>query len=776
MHFTEQDIIELANRHYQLNVVAKSLNGYDELNFLLKDKKGQQYILKCATEEHGYHFLDAQVQIVNYLSKSKVSDKFQRYLLNTEGKEITTLVLSATHGGEEKKYFIRILTFLEGTFWVDLPDHPDNLLKELGSFLGEMDQALENFYHPAMCRHYVWDIKNALDARVHLPYILSHEQRRIAAYFLLQFETEVLPHLSSLRTASIHNDANDYNVLVKDNNIAGLIDFGDMVYSQLINNLAVACTYAMFGAKDPLHAASLVAQGYHNKYPLTELEISLLYYLIGGRLCISVCKSAFNKSLNSENEHHFITEIPAWKLLHQLIKINPLKTHNSFRIACGITPIINEEDGYEHLLKERKKYIGRNLSISYKKNVKIIRGALQYLYDDKGNTYIDCVNNVSHVGHCHPSVVKAMQQQIATLNTNTRYLHGAIVEYSKMLTATLPNELCVCYFTNSGSEANDLAIRMSRHFTKQKDVIVLDHAYHGTSTTAIEMSPYKFDGKGGFGKMPYIHKAKNPDQYRGDFRYDDADAGKKYAADVQCIIERLKNENKTPAAFICETLLGVGGQCPLPNNYLKDVYRYVKAAGGICIADEVQVGFGRVGECFWGFELQDVVPEIVVMGKPIGNGHPLAAVVTTAAIADAFNNGMEYFNTFGGNPVSMATGIAVLKTIQEEELQQHALQVGNHLMDGLKRLMDKHIVIGDVRGHGLFIGAELVRDRKTLEPAVTEINQVVEKMKDRGFFISTDGPLYNVLKIKPPMVSTLENADDLVKTLDEVLSGLLQGF
>jgi 4-aminobutyrate aminotransferase-like enzyme len=543
-----------------------------------------------------------------------------------------------------------------------------------------------------------------------------------------------------------------------------------MVYSQLINNLAVACTYAMFGARDPVHAASLVVQEYHKKYPLTELEISLLYYLIAGRLCISVCKSAFNTSLNSDNEHHFITERSAWKLFQQLIKINPVKAIHAFHLACGFTTIINEEDDYNELLNERKKYIGRNLSISYKKNVKITRGALQYLYDDKGNTYIDCVNNVSHVGHCHPVVVKAMQKQIATLNTNTRYLHDSIVEYSKMLTATLPKELSVCYFTNSGSEANDLAIRISRHYTRQKDVIVLDHAYHGTSTTAIELSPYKFDGKGGFGKMPYIHKAKNPDQYRGEFRYDDADAGKKYAADVQSIIAELKKENKAPAAFICETLLGVGGQIPLPKNYLKDVYQYVKAAGGVCIADEVQVGFGRVGECFWGFELQEVIPDMVVLGKPIGNGHPLAAVVTTSAIADAFNNGMEYFNTFGGNPVSMATGIAVLKTIQEEELQQHALAVGNHLMDGLKRLMNKHPVMGDVRGHGLFIGVEMVRDQKTQEPAVPEIDEVVEKMKDRGFFISTDGPLHNVLKIKPPLVFTMENADELVKNLDEVLS------
>uniref|UniRef100_A0A4W5LKA4 5-phosphohydroxy-L-lysine phospho-lyase n=1 Tax=Hucho hucho TaxID=62062 RepID=A0A4W5LKA4_9TELE len=278
----------------------------------------------------------------------------------------------------------------------------------------------------------------------------------------------------------------------------------------------------------------------------------------------------------------------------------------------------------------------------------------------------------------------------------------------------------------------------------------------------MEISPYKFDSKGGFGKMPWIHKAINPDMYRGPFKYGDENAGEKYAADVQRIIEELEKEDKSPAVFICETLLGVGGQIPLPKNYLKTVYSHVKKAGGVCIADEVQVGFGRIGDAFWGFELQDAVPDIVVLGKPIGNGHPLAAVIVTNAIADAFNNGMEYFNTFGGNPVSMTTGLAVLDVIQEERMQEHAKEVGNHLMNGLRELMQKYPIISDVRGHGLFIGAEMVKDRITMEPAVPEIDIVVEKMKEYGYLLSTDGPLHNVLKIKPPMPFNKQNADEMV--------------
>lgn len=765
MNFSENDIAALVKEHYQLEVSAKALTGEYELNYLLTAPGEKKYIFKVASDEHSYDFFDAQVKIVNHLSQTEVADKFFSYIPNKEGQAMTMLPIKG------RNYFLRLLTFLEGEFWMNLESHSDALKIDLGNVLGRMDKALKDFSHPAMHRYYLWDINNAADANRKLAYIKNHERRRIAGYFLLQFETMVVSEISSLRHAYAHHDANDTNILVQGDKVTGLIDFSDMVYTTLINNLAVACTYAMMNQEDPLHAATLVVKGYHEAYPLTEPELDLLYYLIAARLCISVTQSAYNASIETNNEHHFISEIPAWDLLYKLIRINPIKAQESFRKICGFDGVIEDTD-YTDLLEQRKEHVGRNLSISYNEKLKIVKSALQYLYDDKGRTFVDCVNNPSHVGHCHPVVVKRMQKQIATINTNTRYLNDNITEYAKRLTATLPASLSVCYFTNSGSEANDLAIRMSRHFTKQKDIIVLDHAYHGTSTVAMEMSPYKFDGRGGFGKMPWIHKAINPDMYRGRYKYGDAEAGKKYALDVKRIINELKKEGKAPAVFICETLLGVGGQIPLPPNYLKEVYSHVRAAGGVCIADEVQVGFGRVGDKFWGFELQDVVPDIVVMGKPIGNGHPLAAVVVSNEIADAFNNGMEYFNTFGGNPVSMAAGLAVLDVIEQEEMQQHAKDTGNYLMEGLKKLMNKYPIISDVRGHGLFIGAEMVRDRTTLEPAVAEIDTVVEKMKDKGYLLSTDGPLHNVLKIKPPLTFNKQNADELIQYLDEALKEL----
>ena len=421
----------------------------------------------------------------------------------------------------------------------------------------------------------------------------------------------------------------------------------------------------------------------------------------------------------------------------------------------------------DEILSSRESCIGPSLSISYEKPLHIVRGYMQYLYDSDGQAYLDCVNNVAHVGHSHPRVIEAGRKQAAVLNTNTRYLHGNIIRYTQRLTSKLPDPLQVCFIVNSGSEANDLALRLAWTHTGRKDVLVIDGAYHGNLSSLIDISPYKFDGPGGRGAPDHVHKVPMPDPYRGLYR--DAKAGKKYARHVEEIIRKLQADGKPPAAFIAESILSCGGQIVLPDGFLKEAYRHVRKAGGICIADEVQVGFGRVGTHFWGFESQGVIPDILTMGKPIGNGHPLAAVVTTREIADAFANGMEYFNTYGGNPVSCAAGLAVLDVIGEEGLQQNALGVGYHLLTGLKILMKNHPIIGDVRGLGLFVGIELVCDREKRTPAPEQATYIANRMREHRVLLSTDGPDRNVLKIKPPICFTRENADRLVNTLDKIL-------
>jgi 4-aminobutyrate aminotransferase-like enzyme len=366
--------------------------------------------------------------------------------------------------------------------------------------------------------------------------------------------------------------------------------------------------------------------------------------------------------------------------------------------------------------------------------------------------------------------VRAGQRQMATLNTNTRYLNPLLVEYAERITATLPESLRVCYFVCSGSEANELALRLARAHTNERDVIVVESGYHGNTSTLVEVSSYKFDGPGGAGAPPWVQKVPMPDTYRGPFSSDDPQAGLKYAQAVREAVGRIRTPGRRPAAFLCESILSCGGQIVLPNGYLAEAYRHVRAAGGVCIADEVQVGFGRVGSHMWAFQMQGVVPDIVTMGKPIGNGHPLGAVVTTPEIAASFANGMEYFNTFGGNPVSCAIGLEVLAVMEREGRQNHALRVGDYLMKGLTELGSRHALVGDVRGRGLFIGVELVRDRDERVPATRQARYVANRMRDGGVLMSTDGPDDNVLKIKPPMCFDERDADFLVETMDRVLA------
>jgi len=407
-----------------------------------------------------------------------------------------------------------------------------------------------------------------------------------------------------------------------------------------------------------------------------------------------------------------------------------------------------------NILEERRRLLGRNLSVVYEKPLNIVRGEMQYLFDDEGRRYLDAYNNVAHVGHCHPKVVAAGQQQMALLNTNTRYLNDLIIRYAERLSATLPDPLSVCYFVNSGSEANELALRLARAHTKARDMIVLEHAYHGNTTTLIDISPYKHDGPGGDGPPAGVHKAPLP-------------ASKDDAQIVADLATQLKHRL---CGFIAESMPSVAGQIVLPDGYLENVYNAVRAAGGVCIADEVQTGLGRIGTDFWAFEKYGVVPDIVVLGKPIGNGHPIGAVITTPEIAESFDNGMEFFSTFGGNNVSCAIGLAVLEVVEEEKLQSHALQVGERLISGLRDLQQRYDIISDVRGSGLFLGVEL---RNGNAPATVEANEIVNRMREQGILLGADGPFHNVLKIRPPMPFSHADADLLISTLTETfLTGL----
>jgi 4-aminobutyrate aminotransferase-like enzyme/Ser/Thr protein kinase RdoA (MazF antagonist) len=442
------------------------------------------------------------------------------------------------------------------------------------------------------------------------------------------------------------------------------------------------------------------------------------------------------------------------------------------RTFGGIAREFYERHGRSHdeIVALRRELLLPNLSISYDKPIKFVRGDGVWLIDDGGRAYLDCFNNVCHIGHAHPAVVEAMTRQAATLNTNTRYLHDNIVAYAERLTATLPKNLTVAGFVNSGSEANSLALRMMRAHTGRENAITLDWAYHGTTQELIDISPYKFRRKGGKGAKPHVHVAVVPDSYRAPVDWPVEEHGRRFAESVAEQIAALQAKGEAPGFFIAESIPSVAGQVFLPEGYLKEVYRLVREAGGVCIADEVQVGFGRVGSHWWAFETQGVVPDIVTMGKPIGDGHPMAAVVTTRDITDSFDNGMEYFNTFGGNPVSCAVGLAVLDVIESQDLRANALAMGTYLMAAFRDMQTRHAVIGDVRGLGLFLGIELVSDRKSKAPATAFARAVSNGARRRGVLMGTEGPHDNVLKMRPPMIFSKRDADHLIAVLEETFA------
>jgi 4-aminobutyrate aminotransferase-like enzyme/Ser/Thr protein kinase RdoA (MazF antagonist) len=417
--------------------------------------------------------------------------------------------------------------------------------------------------------------------------------------------------------------------------------------------------------------------------------------------------------------------------------------------------------------ERRRAHFAANLRLSYADPCLFVRGWRTHLFDEWGRAYLDAYNNVPHVGHSHPRLHAIVSEQMRRLNTNTRYLHPAQVDFAELLLARLPPQFTHVFFVNSGSEGNELALRLARAHTGGRDMVVVDHGYHGNTTGAIDISPYKFNRPGGDGRPEWVQVVPVADTYRGEHR--GADAADRYAAAVDGALARIDARGGRLAGFIAETFPSVGGQIIPPEGYLPGVYARIRAAGGVCIADEVQSGLGRLGEHYWGFEQQRAMPDIVVMGKPLGNGHPLGAVATTGEVARSFDNGIEFFSTFGGSTVSCRVGAEVLRIVDDEGLQANARVTGGHLLDSLRRLQERHEVIGDVRGIGLFIGVDLVTDRGTRAPATRAAELVKNRLREERILVGTEGPADNILKIRPPLTVDADDVDQLIQALDRVL-------
>ncbi len=984
------EVAKLLHQHYGISGELEQLDGEIDFNFKVRSNNGKNYLLRISRANADTSFHEFVVSLHQHLINKNIP--VPKPIFNLSNSCITTFT-----DGQQSNRTMRLFSWIEGRRWSEVEPITDRLLGELGSIAAQTTRALGDFKHPLRRVNFEWDIATSLWTREHLN-LFDGDRLHIVSHFHALFEG-VKAKYDSLRKGFIHNDVNDNNIIVSQDpftpSINGLIDFGDAVHTQVINDLAVVVAYAAMHKPDVLGAASKVISSYHEHFPLTEDELEILYCCVAMRLVISVTKSAINKNKEPNNHYLQISEKPAWELLQKWITINPRHAHLSFRVACGFSVVPNSErvlrylknlnlrptalfptlnkteiqhldlsvassflgtvqehsdqklfeykagrlesenperivaggyleprlvystdsykrlgnSGYEsrtihlgvdfwvlsqtpihsvldgtvrilhdnnydkdygptlvlehtidgvtfytlygHLSRKtlsllgvgqtvkkgdligyvgnaeenggwvphlhfqlmfdllgnsenfpgvafhseidfwkalcpspwimfnyrqpasldtekieqlRKVVLGKSLSLSYDEPLHIVRGDNVWLIDTNGRRYLDTVNNVAHVGHENHRVVKAGQQQMAVLNTNSRYLHENITRFAENLLSTFPPELSVVHFVNSGSEANELALRMAEAATGSKEVIALEAGYHGNTGRCVDVSSYKFDGKGGKGAPDTTHIVPLPDTYRGQHR--GIDSGSVYAHYVLEALQALQTEEKRIGAFIAESIISCGGQIELPDGYLKQSYEMVRRAGGVCIADEVQVGCGRVGQHFWGFKLHGVIPDIVTIGKPIGNGHPIAAVVCTEEIATRFANGMEYFNTFGGNPVSCAIGNEVLNVIKDLKLQENALNTGEYLKSELRRLQQHFPVIGDVRGQGLFLGFELVDQQ--LKPLPVQTAYLANRMKVLGILMSVDGKDNNVIKIKPPLTFSKANTDYLIELLTQV--------
>ncbi len=606
---------------------------------------------------------------------------------------------------------------------------------DLGVAMGRLQRSLQGFFHPAAGRTLLWDARNVAQLEPMLSAIEDPELRHKVANVIDQVGSEVVPILNSLPAQVIHNDFNPENLLVSGSTLSGVVDFGDMVHGPRVMDVAVAASYLIAGAADPIAVIGDLCRGVQTRVRLAAEELEVLPNLVAARLCQSIAIGAWRATLHPENAEYILGDAePAREALGSLMALDRSELLDRISIAAGV-PVARHPAPTAKVLATRRRVLAPGLFLSHAPPLHLVSGDGVWLRDAAGRRYLDAYNNVVHVGHGHPLIAQTLASQTLRLNTNTRYLTDEVVAYATRLTALLPDGLDVCYFTNSGSEANDLAWRIARTVTGNDGVVVTEYAYHGITAAVMAMSPEELRPDQW---EPWVTTVPPP----GDH-------------DAAAVFDGL---SRVPAALIFDTIFSSDGIFDPPGEYLDASAAAIREAGGLYIADEVQAGLGRVGSRMWGFATGSAIPDIVTLGKPIGNGHPIGAVVTTAEIARRFADEAYFFSTFGGNTVSAAVGTAVIDITEAEGLPERAERVGNYLRAAIRQMRGPVVA---VRGAGLFIGVEV-------EQAATA-EAIVEGMRKRGVLVGTTGPSGNVVKIRPPMVFEERHADVLVQALQEAL-------
>lgn len=761
------DIAQLALGHFGLQGVPEPLYSERDQNMRLREADGTAWVLKIGNVAEDPAIIDCQIETLRHIARVDPTLPVPRVRLTTDGR---TSVPITSAGGETHVFYV--LSYIDGrvagTATLDA-----RLYGKIGAMVARLGQAMRGFFHPAAGnRDLLWDVRMVQRLLPYADLLKLPAHRQLAKDVIGHFVAETLPRLQHLRAQVIHGDVQEHNLILSETDpaeIAGIIDFGDLIHGPLI--LDATDSIADF-AIDPARATKVmqsILAAYHAVTPLEEAEIDLVYDLVLTRLLLTPLTNAV-RAKETPDEPNYMAEYGEVGLdvCAELQRLGRRAVTDLARQACGLPVTVEPaETSIDALIDRRKAAMGSRLYVFYDPPLHMARGEGVWLTDAGGRRYLDCYNNVPHVGHCHPHVVEALTRQIRTLNTNTRYLGEQVLEYGERLGATLPGKLKVCAFVNSGSEANDIAWRMAKAYTGHTGGLTMEYAYHGITDAVDAFSP---SGSLTGAIAPHMRTLPAPDGYRGEHRYGTPDLGLRYGAYADDAIASLAEAGLKPAAFMIDSAFMTNGVLEPQKDYLATVFAKVRAAGGLCIGDEVQSGFGRMGAHMWGHTHHGVIPDIVTIGKPAGNGHPLGVVITTPEIMEYFLKQTAFFSTFGGNNVSCAAGLAVLDVIHDEGLIANASTTGDYLKQGIKKLMAKHDLIGDVRGTGLALGIELVTDRKTLAPAKDQTAHILNLMRDEGVLIGSEGLLGNILKIRPPIVFQREHADIAIAALDSALA------
>jgi 4-aminobutyrate aminotransferase-like enzyme/aminoglycoside phosphotransferase (APT) family kinase protein len=735
-----------------------ALAGERDQNFRVDTASGQRFLFKISNPADDEPILAMQDAALRHIEQVDPGLPVMRALRTVAGESWLEVP-----GAEGRTYAARLFTFLPGQVTANTA-LTTAALQSHGETTARLGRALRGFFHPAADYEILWDITRAAELRPLLDHVADSTRRAQVQQVLDRFDARVAPALPGLRAQVIHGDMSLDNVLFGDDlRVSGIVDFGDMTHAPLVCDLAVAVADVLHGRDDAIEAADAIIGGYVSVTPLEDAEAELLADLVATRLATEVIVTAWRRGLYPDNSAYAASSEPGCRAFLDAIEATGIDAvTRRFRDACRQLPY--QRSATSSLLERRRRLLPRS-PLFYSDPVHLVRGEGVWLFDSDDRRYLDCYNNVAVVGHSHPRVVAAVTQQQRLLATHSRYLHEAVVELAERLQGTLPPELNAVLVVNSGSEANDLAWRIARAATGRGGAVVTANAYHGLTDATHALSPEEW-AKGE--QVAHVATIPAPDGFRGPYRRGEDGWVQRYAAHIDDAARALGGCGF--AASYLDPGFTADGILSPPPDYLREAARRTQALGGVFVADEVQVGHGRTGAGLWSFQASGITPDMVVMGKPMGNGFPVAALAVKSQLLEAVPAEVELFSTFGGNPVACAAALAVLSVIENEELVANAATVGSYLRQGMCTLADRHPLIADVRGDGLLVGAELIDEAG--RPAAGTARRVAEAMRERGVLLSSTGPDGNVLKIRPPLVFQREHADLLLNVLDEVLASI----